>query len=53
MIHEVSLLCQWNYVETGANPADDASRGTLGTRMFFSRAAGIFGDRRRPTNLRP
>lgn len=42
MIHEVSLLCQWNYVETGANPADDASRGTLGTRMFFFRVRREF-----------
>ena len=27
--------------------------GTLGTRGFFSRAAGIFGVGRRPTHLRP
>ena len=57
MIHEVSLLCQWNYVETGANPADDASRGTLGTRMFFrvrrefsviAEGQQIFGRRLKP-----
>ena len=36
-IDEVSQLKQWKYVDTGSNPADDASRGLSAEELIHSK----------------